>query len=230
MYCIKCGVRLADTEKSCPLCGTRCCHPDIPAAKADPLYPRHIQPRSQVSPLGAMSALTILCLIPLVICLLCDLRINSRITWSGYVTGAIFLFYDFFLLPGWFRAPNPVIFVPCGFAAVALYLLYIDLQSAGSWFLGFALPLTGGVGLIFTTLITLLRYVRRGKLYIFGGCTMALGIFMPLIEFLAIRSFHRSLVGWSVYPFVALVLLGGYLIFLGICSPARESIARKFFI
>ena len=209
MYCIKCGVRLADTEKSCPLCGTRCCHPDIPAAKADPLYPRHIQPRSQVSPLGAMSALTILCLIPLVICLLCDLRINSRITWSGYVTGAIFLFYEIFLLPGWFRAPNPVIFVPCGFAAI---------------------PLTGGVGLIFTTLITLLRYVRRGKLYIFGGCTMALGIFMPLIEFLAIRSFHRSLVGWSVYPFVALVLLGGYLIFLGICSPARESIARKFFI
>jgi len=33
-----------------------------------------------------------------------------------------------------------------------------------------------------------------------------------------------------VYPFVALVLLGGYLIFLGIHRPARESIERKFFI
>ncbi len=231
MYCIKCGVRLADTERTCPLCGTVCFHPDIPHPKVDPLYPRQNHPQMQVSPLGAMSALTLLCLIPLGICLLCDLRINSRITWSGYVTGAILLLYEIFVLPGWFRRPNPVIFVPCGFAATALYLLYIDLFAGGShWFLLFALPLVGGVGLIFTTLITLLGYVKRGKLYIFGGCAMALGAYMPLIEFLAIRTFDRPLVGWSVYPFVALVLLGGYLIFLGICRPARESMARKFFI
>ena len=230
MYCSKCGVRLADTERSCPLCGTRCYHPDIPPLEAAPLYPRHRHPQPQVSPLGAMSALTILCLIPLVICILCDLRINSRITWSGYVMGALLLFYEIFLLPGWFQRPNPVIFVPCGFAAVTLYLLYINLHTAGGWFLGFAFPLTGGVGLIFTVLITLLRYVRRGKLFIFGGCTMALGVFMPLFEFLAIRSFHRPFVGWSLYPFTALLLLGGYLIFLGICRPARESMARKFFL
>ena len=231
MYCMQCGVRLADTEKACPLCGTRSYHPDIPAVNADPLYPRHSHPQRQVSPLGAMSALTLLSLIPAVICLLCDLRINDRITWSGYVTGAVVLFYEIFLLPGWFRRPNPVIFVPCGFAAAALYLLFIDLFASGKhWFLMFALPLVGGVGLIFTTLITLLRYVRRGKLYILGGCAMALGAYMPLIEFLAIRTFDRPLVGWSVYPFVALILLGGYLIFLGICRPARESMARKFFI
>lgn len=230
MYCIKCGVRLADTERSCPLCGTRCHHPDLPRPEAAPLYPRHRHPKAQFSPLGAMSALTILCLIPLVICLLCDLRINDRVTWSSYAVGAIVLFYEIFLLPGWFRKPNPVVFVPCGFAAVILYLLYINLYTGGRWFFSFAFPLVGGIGLIFTTLIALLQYVRRGKLYIFGGCTMALGVFMPLIEFLAIRSFHRPLVGWSVYPFVALVLLGGYLIFLGICRPARESMARKFFI
>ena len=26
MYCIKCGVELADSEKVCPLCGTRVFH------------------------------------------------------------------------------------------------------------------------------------------------------------------------------------------------------------
>ena len=231
MYCVKCGVKLADTEKVCPLCGTVCYHPDYPRPTVEPLYPKDRHPQHQVNPLGIMSALTVLFLIPLLITLLCDLRINARFTWSGYVAGAIVLVYEIFLLPGWFQKPNPVIFVPCGFAAAALYLLYIDLHTGGDhWFLTFALPLVGGVGLIFTTLITLLRYVKRGKLFIFGGCTLALGAFMPVVEYLAAITFTGRIVSWSVYPFVALVLLGGYLIFLGICRPARESMERKFFI
>ena len=230
MYCMQCGVKLADTEKICPLCGTVCYHPDIPRPQAKPLYPQNRQPQPQVSPSGVMSALTILFLIPVLITLLCDLRINGTVTWSGYAAGAIALAYEIFLLPGWFRRPNPVIFVPCGFTAVGLYLLYIDLHTGGGWFLSFAFPLVGGLCVIFTTLITLLRYVKRGKLFIFGGCTMALGAFMPLIEFLAAHTFHKPLTIWSVYPFVALLLLGGYLIFLGICRPARESMERKFFI
>ena len=230
MYCMQCGVKLSDTEKACPLCGTVCYHPDIPRPQAEPLYPHDRQPQPQVSPSGVMSALTILFLIPVLITLLCDLRINRAITWSGYAAGAIALAYEIFLLPGWFRRPNPVIFVPCCFAAVGLYLLYIDLHTGGSWFLSFAFPLVGGLCIIFTTLITLLRYVKRGRLYIFGGCAMALGAFMPLIEFLAVLTFHSPMAVWSVYPFVALLLLGGYLIFLGICRPARESMERKFFI
>lgn len=230
MYCIQCGVRLADTEKACPLCGTVCFHPDIPRKKAEPLYPKDQYPSPQVSPTGVMSALTVLFLIPVLITLLCDLRINNTVTWSGYAAGAIVLVYELALLPGWFRKPNPVVFVPCGFAAIALYLLYISLHTGGRWFFPFALPLVGGVCVIFTTLITLLRYIKKGKLFIFGGCTLALGLFMPVVEFLAILSFDQPLVSWSVYPFVALVLLGGYLIFLGICRPARESMERKFFI
>ena len=134
------------------------------------------------------------------------------------------------ILPNWFRKPNPVIFVPCGFAAITAYLLYIDLHNGGHWFFPFALPLMAGLCIIFTALIALLHYLRKGKLFIFGGCAVALGLFMPVVEFLAIRTLERTPAGWSIYPFVALVLLGGYLIFLGICRPARESMERKFFI
>jgi hypothetical protein len=35
---------------------------------------------------------------------------------------------------------------------------------------------------------------------------------------------------WSLYPLTALVLLGGMLIFLAICRPARETMERKFFL
>lgn len=230
MYCIQCGVKLSDTEKACPLCGTVCFHPDIFRPKAEPLYPHDRKPQPQVSAYGVMSAMTVLFLIPLLITLLCDLRLSGTITWSGYAAGAIILVYEIFLLPGWFRKPNPVIFVPCGFAALGLYLLCINWHVDGNWFLPFAFPLLGGLCVIFTVLVTLLRYLKRGKFYIFGGCTLALGLFMPVIEFLAILTFDQPPVAWSVYPFVTLVLLGGYLIFLGICRPARESMERKFFL
>ena len=49
MYCVNCGVQLADTEKSCPLCGTVCYHPDISRPAAVPLYPNHRNPELKVN-------------------------------------------------------------------------------------------------------------------------------------------------------------------------------------
>jgi len=37
-------------------------------------------------------------------------------------------------------------------------------------------------------------------------------------------------VSWGWFPGGALVLLGGFLIFLAICRPAREAMGRKFFL
>jgi hypothetical protein len=36
--------------------------------------------------------------------------------------------------------------------------------------------------------------------------------------------------GWCWYPLIAMVLIGGMLIFLAISSRARETMERKFFI
>ena len=37
MFCVKCGVELADSEKVCPLCGTRVFHPDLPCGSGEAL-------------------------------------------------------------------------------------------------------------------------------------------------------------------------------------------------
>ena len=162
---------------------------------------------------------------------LCDIQLNDSVTWSGFVTGAILLCYIIVVLPMWFRRPNPVIFVPCDFAAIGTYLLYIDLATGGRWFMTFAFPLTGGVCLIVTAVVTLLRYVPKGALYTLGGASIALGGLMLLTEFLVNITFHVDrFFGWSLYPLIALVILGGLLIFLAICRPARQTLARKFFI
>lgn len=231
MYCVNCGVKLADSEKTCPLCATVVFHPDLPRPQGEPLYPEDRLPAPQVSSRGAQIILTALFLIPMLICFQCDLLVNRGVTWSGFVLGALALGYIVFVLPQWFRRPNPVVFCPVNFAAAGLYLLYINWALDGDWFLTFAFPVVGAVGLIFTAVTVLLRYLRRGRLYIFGGALMALGAFMPLMEFLLCVTFEPiRFYGWSLYPLTALLILGGMLIFLAINQPAREKMEKKFFI
>lgn len=231
MYCVNCGVKLGDAEQVCPLCATVVFHPDIRREEGEPLYPRDRDPAPQVSSRGAQIITTAAFLLPLLICLLCDLQLSGRIGWSGYVAGGLLTGYVILVLPGWFRRPNPVIFCGCDFLVMGLYLLYINLYTGGDWFLPFAFPVTGGLGLICTGVAALLRYVRRGVLYILGGALAVLGAFLPVMELLLCVTFAPvRFLGWSFYPMTALVLLGGTLIFLGVNRRAREKMEKKLFI
>lgn len=133
MYCIQCGVKLADSEKQCPLCGTVVFHPELSRPEAEPLYPPSRQP-TQVSHRGLLVIITTLFLLPILICLLSNLQFSDNITWSGYVTGALLVAYVSFVLPLWFHKPNPVIFVPCSLASAVLYVLSTSSpRAAGSY-------------------------------------------------------------------------------------------------
>ena len=230
MYCANCGVKLAASEERCPLCGLKAYHPDLSKQEGEKPYPKNRYPKHIRRSAWPQIILTAMFLLPMLIVILCDLQLTGRITWSGYVLGALLLGYVIFVLPVWFCKPNPTVFVPCGFAAVICYLLYISLYTKGSWFLTFAFPVAGCIGLIVTAVTVLIQYVKKGKLYIFGGALMLLGLFMLLMEHLINVTFsigHFAL--WSLYPMIALVLVGALLIFLAICRPARQSMERKLF-
>ena len=230
MYCVKCGVKLGDSEKKCPLCGTAAFHPEVIREKGEDAYPRGKVPVINKSVVAA-AVLTAMFIIPIITVLLCDLRVYGRVTWSGYVVGALLLAYITVVLPMWFRAPNPVIFVPCVFAAAGGYVLYIDLALDGGWFLSFAFPIIGCIGLTVTAMVALFRYIKKGGLYILGGAFCFIGICMLPIEFLASYTFGVGrFIGWSLYPLSSLVFIGAFLIFLAIYAPARKYLERIFFI
>ena len=232
MYCVRCGVALADTEKTCPLCQAVVYHPEITQSNVNPLYPRDQMPAPRVRPWGTLMIVTMLLfLLPISICIVCDWQINGIVNWSGYVTGALIMLYVMFVLPHWFRKAHPVIFVPAGFAAIALFLLYINLSTGGHWFLSFAFPVTGSLGLLFTAVVTLSLYFPRARLYTFGGFFLAFGGMMLLIEFLLHITFGLPGLGtWSFYPLIVFGMLGMGLILVALIPPLRESLERKFFL
>ena len=229
MYCVKCGVKLADTEKKCPLCGTVVYHPELEQVAEPPLYPINKMPPVTSGSKALNGAVIILFFIPMLVCFFADLMLDGKAEWFGYVAGALIFSYVTVALPFWFKKPNPIIFVPCDFAAAALFLLYIDLETRGGWFLPFAFPTVGGLALITCTVVTLIYTLRRGTLYILGGAFMALGSFMLLVEFLMTLTFGLAFIGWSIYPLVVLVLGGGLMIYLAINRAARETLERKLF-
>ena len=228
MYCIKCGVELADSEKKCPLCNTPVYYPGYEPSVERP-YPSFEKPET-VSPRGIYFVISFVLAIAAVISFVCDLNLGSGVTWSGYVIGAIVTFYVLFILPGWFRKYNPSIFIPTSFLCMGLYLAYINFATGGNWFLSFAFPITGGITLIFSAITILCYYLKRGYLYIFGGAFIAAGILCPLIENLAIYTFGMPLMFWSLYPLISLSLIGIMLIVIAIVKPFRESLCRIFAI
>ena len=131
------------------------------------------------------------------------------------------------------KRPNPVIFVPCGFAAVLAYLLYIDLAVHGGWFLKFAFPRC--------------RCIRIAR---YGGCNTA-EIRSPRTSLHLRRRTYRTRNLHDIFgnddkyclfrknsasaqlvilPLVRCFILGMGLIIIAINKPMQESLKKKFFV
>lgn len=233
MYCVRCGVELQKGIEACPLCGLRVYHPELEEQPEALPYPRRGE-EEVVSHGGMLFIVSFLFILPLLICLQVDYRLNGRIAWSGIVAFGLLAAYLIICLPLWFRRPNPVIFFPVAMAGVLVLCLYLCLRGGGRWFLSFAFPVGGAILLIVETVIVLLRYAvgehRHRALYVFGGAFIALGGFFVLLEFLLRVSFGIVMRWWSLYPLTALALLGVMLIVIGVCRPLRDSLHKKFFL
>lgn len=229
MYCIKCGVKLGDAEKKCPLCNTVVYHPDVQQSNTPPMYPIDRMPTSQARSNVFNIFLLAMFILAILICHIADILRNGDHDWFGLAVGGIILGYVVTVLPFWFEKPNPVILLLCDFAVTTCYLFYINMLIDGNWFMSFAFPITGVIALIVCMVVALTYYLKRGKLYIFGGGFIALGAFMILLEFLLDITFNIDYIGWSIYPLAILVALGGALIYLAIDRTAREYMAQKLF-
>ena len=234
MYCVKCGVELMKGAKTCPLCGTRVYHPDIEETPEPALYPRFTEGEETFSPGALQFILGFLFILPIVICLMIDLRTHHSIVWSGYVCCGLASIYIILCLPLWFKKKNPVIFVPISMTALLLTALYVSIKTGGGWFLSFAFPVGGALILLVEAIIVLCRYTvgayPHRLLYIFGGAIMVLGALLVLLEFLINVTFKIPMTWWSIYPLTALFLVGLMVLVIAANQKLRRTLHKKLFI
>ena len=231
MYCIKCGVELSAGQKICPICETKVYHPDLPVEEGKSAYPQKAFQSEEFNPRGVLFVISILAALTIALIMGFEISRLHRVHWSGYVAGGILLTYLIVVLPWWFRRPNPVIFVPCDFAGMLGLLFYINYQSGGNWFLSFALPITAVLAIIITAMITLIRYVRRGYLYIIGGGLIGIGAWTMLIEYVLRTVFTvKTGIYWSPFSLATLFTMGMMLIVIAIVKPLKESLRKIFYV
>ena len=231
MYCIKCGVELSAGQKICPICETKVYHPDFPVEEGKSAYPQKTFQSEEFNPRGVLFVISILAALTIALIMGFEISRLHRVHWSGYVAGGIALTYLVAILPWWFRRPNPVIFIPCDFAGLLGLLFYINYQSGGNWFFSFALPITVALGLIVSAMIALIRYVRRGYLYIIGGGLIGVGAWTVLIEYILRTVFTvKTGIYWSPFSLATLFTMGMTLIVIAIVKPLKESLRKIFYV
>jgi hypothetical protein len=230
MYCIKCGAKLSDGQTVCPICETKVYHPDIDI-KDEPTYPKIPFESEEFNRRGLMLVLSVAFFICLIVPIILEMDWHRDVSWSGYSAGGVLIFYTAFIFPYWFKKPNPVIFVPLVFSEVLGLLLFICLKTGGNWFMTFAFPTIGALGIIVSAATAVLYYVKKGCLYTVGGTLIALGLWTVLLEYDIHTTFDvNCLFYWSLAPLTVLSLVGLLLIVIAIVKPLKESLRRIFFI
>ena len=229
MYCVKCGVRLQEGAKACPLCRTPTWNPDNLALSSPSFSSAYPDPQSRrrYPILGFITAVMIA--IDLVFLIYC-LRTYQSVSWSGYIMLGSAVIYLIVILPLWINRPHPLVFVPLTFLVLGGYLLYICLATGGTWFLSFAFPVTMLSGLIATASTACFRYIRRGKLFIVAGLFLVIGCSSMLVELFQAITFEHEMFAWSLYVVSGFGAVGLFVLLAALIRPLREYLERKIFL
>lgn len=229
MFCMKCGAHLSDAQTKCPLCGFEI--PKSAQSGKNGLYPKGKPSRIKEDFRAALFFFTVFCLALGGSVLAADLILEKGLGFSPFVLLSLLLFYSVFCLPRWFFRPNPVIFVPIAFCSFLLFLWYFDFYLRGGWFFPFALPVSGAFLLLLEAAVSLLYYLKSGKLYIFGGFFVSLGLLCMASEFLFRGVFHLPVaLTWSLLPLILFASVGLALIVIAIVPSFRHYVERRFFV
>ncbi|MBQ8839993.1 MAG: hypothetical protein IJ004_01515 [Clostridia bacterium] len=252
MYCIKCGVELSKGQTICPICETKVYHPDIEPEEVAPKYPLKPLKTEITSKHGFLAILSACFFITALFLLLADLLIlgwesshqinewwewwlaplNYHIEWSHYLVGAMLVIYASLVVPSWFKKFYSVLCASMVFGSSIIYILFISWITEGWWwFLPFALPTIGFLGLITIASIIICEFLPGYRLVCIGIAFLLVSGFVIALEILINLVFKGSIyVIWS--PFVAVVLFAVSVILLccAFIPSFRASLKKLFFL
>lgn len=230
MYCVKCGVKLADHVEACPLCQTPVWNPDCKKG-ADRSFPDVYPHRPTAYDRRRLLAIffSALCLLGAIVPLMVCLRLYHSVEWADYPMFSVATFYVIAVLPMWFRRSHPLCFLSLDFCTVAAYLYFLCRKTGGNWFLTYGLPITMVLGLFVVSFVALMGRSKKRKLCLLGTGFCMIGVFCLLTDLFGHLTFGIRLFIWGPYPFGCCLLVGGFFFVAAAIKPLRDLLERTFF-
>lgn len=232
-YCVNCGVELDKSLKSCPLCSTPVINPnesfDVTDMNILPTYPPDSAAVVRQLRYYAALLISIILLVPTLLCPLCNFIITGKLTWSLFVIYSV-VYAWFLIVPPIFLKNN--VFVKCvwiDFAASTAFLMTMNSLTTPdrNWFAYIALPIMIYImlGIYFSNL--LYRNTHRVFSVILIFLVLA-GIFSVMLEYL-ILSFGGSEIHfvWSVPTAVSCIGLSAVLTVISHMVRLKSSFKKR---
>lgn len=214
-YCVKCGVELDKSAKSCILCNTEVL---LEIQEDIPPYPKEKAEIPQINNRFVALLVSIMLAIPNAAVLVINLIYFQGVYWMYYVFGASLVLWMIFIFPMTLKKKKPLLHVFLIFISATLYLLLIALAVSGiKWFLQLALPISLGIMILLFIIIFIVEKKKPGKLKTTSISLIATILFCFLVEIVVdnfvlgkIELTWSYVVAASIVPAViALILLSG---------------------
>ncbi len=233
-YCVNCGVELAASEKRCPLCGIKVIRPEgmEEEKSTSTLYPPDI-PSVHMGFRELLPALAVLLLIPILICVICDMLITQKLTWSTYVISAMMLAYVYIFTPFMFKKKRSVLYISSCTLATLLFLFFLSekVTTATKWFSPLGLPICLSAGILLILLMLVFEKVKNKKLIKAASIFFAVALFTVLINIFVNMFFKmQNIVSWSLYSATPCVIIGIVLLMIDRNTRIKAEAKRRFFI
>lgn len=148
-YCVNCGVQLDDNTLKCPLCDTPVINPNVinNLGNSAPAFPERIElPKATKSKYSAI-IVSIILLIPNIVCVLTNWLLSPSKPWSIYVVSSSILVWFLFVLPFLMKKQHKYLTILLDTIATAAYIFifYCYNSEQTGWFVKLALPLVIGI-------------------------------------------------------------------------------------
>ncbi len=202
-YCVNCGVELDPSQKACPLCDTPVINPNESMdMEAIPPYPNE-DTEMIVESMRRSSAIliTMIFVIPLILCPLCNFIITGRLTWSIYVIISVIYTWVVLVTPIVLhrrRFLTGCLFVDFAATGVFLYVLNQFAMPEHNWFMKLAMPILLLVMAGIFMCIFVYRITHRAVTVISAGLAVS-GCVSMFVEYLILSFIGKPVVFiWSV--------------------------------
>ncbi len=230
-YCVHCGVKLDSGEKHCPLCQCPVIDPLEPNRKiTDKAFQPHTKEQT-IKNNRRFFLILFLCtmLFPALLCLVINLILNNKITWSAYPSAALTLLFISSCVPFFVKKYKNRMTIFSSYILLSLYIFMCE-QISGStgWFLSIVFPaltLATGMVLLVTTLFSKNRLSILSLLgMIFLGIAL-LSVFLQYLICAYVKTPFKF--SWSLFVSAPSLFISAMLFFISAYAPFKDELKRR---